>query len=170
MAVLCDRTIEELVTHKDLIVPYSITQLQPASYDVRLADIKGALSKEWATDANGVKTSITWWLDSKQFVLGSTIEKVCLPDDIVARIEGKSSLARLGIIVHTAGFIDPGFCGTLTLEITNLSDEAIPLKLNQLIAQIAFQTLDKPAARPYGHPSLGSHYQGQNGVTPSAHK
>lgn len=162
MTVLSDRTIEELVTNKDLIVPYSQEQLQPASYDVRLADIKGAVSKDRENDI--------WWLGPGQFVLGSTMEKVCLPDDIVARIEGKSSLARMGIIVHTAGFIDPGFCGTLTLEITNLSSDSVPLKRNQLIAQLAFQELDRPAARPYGHPSLGSHYQGQDGITPSVLK
>lgn len=164
MAVLSDRTIEELVTHNDLLCPYDQDQLQPASYDVRLADIENAHAIEKSNEGT------TWRLAPGQFVLGSTVEKICLPDDIVARIEGKSSLARLGIIVHTAGFIDPGFCGTLTLEITNLSKKYVPLKLNQLIAQIAFQTLDKPAARPYGHPALKSHYQGQLGITPSALK
>lgn len=163
MTVLSDRTIEELVTDKDLIVPYSQEQLQPASYDVKLADIQGL---HWV-NKDGLKT---WRLAAGRFVLGSTLEKVCLPDDIVARIEGKSSLARMGIIVHTAGFVDPGFCGTLTLEITNLSIDPVTLKENQLIAQLAFQELDRPAARPYGHPSLGSHYQGQDGITPSVLK
>jgi len=86
---------------------------------------------------------------------------------IVGRIEGKSSLARKGLIVHTAGFVDPGFNGQLVLEITNLSDEIFILKPGMRIAQIAFQFLDKPASKPYGHPELGSHYQDQVGVVES---
>jgi dCTP deaminase len=103
-----------------------------------------------------------------EFVLGRTLEWVKLPDDIVARIEGKSSLGRLGLIVHaTAGFVDPGFEGTLTLEITNLTRVPIKLYADRPIAQLSFMALDRPAERPYGHPDLGSHYQGQVEATAS---
>ena len=97
-----------------------------------------------------------------EFALGRTQEHVEIPDDIVARIEGKSSLGRLGLIVHaTAGFVDPGFKGTLTLEITNLTRVPIKLYAGLPIAQLSFMTLDAPAERPYGSPELGSHYQGR---------
>ena len=106
-----------------------------------------------------------------EFVLGRTLEYVELPDDVVARIEGKSSLGRLGLIVHaTAGFVDPGFSGTLTLEITNLT--RIPIKLwpGLPIAQLSFMALDRSAERPYGHPDLGSHYHGQLEATESRYE
>lgn len=103
-----------------------------------------------------------------EFVLGRTLEWVRLPDDVVARIEGKSSLGRLGLIVHaTAGFVDPGFEGTLTLEITNLTRIPIILWPGKPIAQLSFMALDRPAERPYGHPELGSHYQSQLDATES---
>lgn len=155
--ILNDEEIEAVVDAMDMIQPYTYEQLQPASYDVQLADIVGAVS---VGDGQ-------WIIKPKQFVLGSTIEKICLPDDLVARIEGKSSWARQGLIVHTAGFIDPGFCGTLTLEITNLSNHNISVQRGKLIAQVAFSRMTGKAKRPYGTPGLNSHYQGQNGVTPS---
>src|SRR4029079_7429880 len=90
--------------------------------------------------------------------------------DVVARIEGKSSLGRLGLIVHaTAGFVDPGFAGTLTLEITHLTRIPIILLPGKPIAQLSFMALDRPAERPYGHPELGSHYHGQVAATESPH-
>jgi dCTP deaminase len=106
-----------------------------------------------------------------EFVLGTTVEWVELPDDIVARIEGKSSLGRLGLIVHaTAGFVDPGFSGTLTLEITNLTRVPIVLWPRKPIAQLSFMALDRAAERPYGHPDLGSHYHGQVEATESRYE
>jgi dCTP deaminase len=103
-----------------------------------------------------------------EFCLGRTLEWVELPDDIVARIEGKSSIGRLGLIVHaTAGFCDPGWQGTLTLELNNLTRIPIKLYPGLPIAQLSFMTLDRPAARPYGSPELGSHYQGQRAATES---
>ena len=102
------------------------------------------------------------------FCLGRTHEWVELPDDVVARIEGKSSLGRLGLIVHaTAGFIDPGWKGTLTLELNNLTRVPIKLYPGLLIAQLSFMGLDRPAERPYGSKALGSHYQGQVAATES---
>ena len=106
-----------------------------------------------------------------EFVLGRTAEVVELPDDVVARIEGKSSLGRLGLIVHaTAGFVDPGFSGSLTLEITNFNSVPIVLRPGLPIAQLSFMTLDRPAERPYGHPDLGSHYHGQTEATESRYE
>jgi dCTP deaminase len=103
-----------------------------------------------------------------EFVLGRTLERVKIPEDVVARIEGKSSLGRLGLIVHaTAGFVDPGFEGTLTLEITNLTRVPIMLYAGLLIAQLSFMALDAPAEQPYGSAELGSHYQGQTAATES---
>ena len=106
-----------------------------------------------------------------EFCLGRTLEWVELPDDIVARIEGKSSLGRLGLIVHaTAGFCDPGWKGTLTLELNNLTRVPIKLYPGLPIAQLSFMTLDRPALRPYGSPELGSHYQGQRAATESRYE
>ena len=103
-----------------------------------------------------------------EFCLGRTMEWVELPDDVVARIEGKSSLGRLGLIVHaTAGFIDPGWKGTLTLELNNLTRVPIRLHPGLPIAQLSFMALDAPAEHPYGSPELGSHYQGQTAATES---
>lgn len=141
-----------------MIVPYAEEQLQPASYDLILDHI---------LDFEGNKYDF-YPMVPHEFVLGSTLELVNIPDFLVARIEGKSSLARQGLMVHTAGFIDPGFSGTLTLEITNHSGVVRDLRKGMRIAQLAFQELDRPAERPYGHPELKSHYQGQRGATPSA--
>jgi dCTP deaminase len=106
-----------------------------------------------------------------EFVLGRTDERVEVPDDIVCRIEGKSSIGRLGLVVHaTAGFVDPGFVGTLTLEITNFNSVPIVLRPGLPICQLSFMTLDRPAERPYGHPDLGSHYHGQTEATESRYR
>ena len=125
---------------------------------------------------------IVWWaikqepdesfvIHPGEFCLGRTLEWVELPDDIVARIEGKSSLGRLGLIVHaTAGFCDPGWRGTLTLELNNLTRVPIKLYPGLKIAQLSFMSLDAPALRPYGSPGLGSHYQGQRAATESRYQ
>src|SRR5205085_10619189 len=106
-----------------------------------------------------------------EFALGATLERVELPDHIVARVEGKSSLGRLGLIVRaTAGFCDPGWQGTLTLELNNLTRVPIKLYPGLLIAQLSFMALDRPAQRPYGSPELGSHYQGQRAATESRYE
>lgn len=158
MTVLSDTTIRDKANSVEtLIWPWSDEQLQPASYDLLLEDINGLF-----TDENPFII-----LQPGEFVLGSTKETVNLPSHIVGRIEGKSSWARKGIIIHTAGFVDPGFKGTLVLEITNLSQDPIELRKGIRIAQIAFQFLDKPSQKPYGHPDLGSHYQNQEGVVKS---
>ena len=103
-----------------------------------------------------------------EFVLGSTLERVTLPDDLVARLEGKSSLGRLGLLIHsTAGFIDPGWDGHVTLELSNVANLPITIYHEMKIGQISFMQLSEPTSRPYGSSSLGSKYQGQRGPTPS---
>ena len=151
--------------------------MQPASVDLRLGSSFRVFHnhRTSAIDLREPPTNLTEEISAEmfvihpgEFVLGVTEEYVELPDDIVARIEGKSSLGRLGLIVHaTAGFVDPGFKGTLTLEITNLTRVPIKLYPGILIAQLSFMTLDAPAERPYGSEALGSHYQGQTAATES---
>jgi len=103
-----------------------------------------------------------------EFVLGSTYEHVSLPDDIAARLEGKSSLGRLGLLTHsTAGFIDPGFQGHVTLELSNMATLPIKLWPGMKVGQLCFFQLSSPATHPYGSKEAGSHYQGQRGPTPS---
>ena len=103
-----------------------------------------------------------------EFVLGTTVERVTLPDDIVARLEGKSSLGRLGLLIHsTAGYVDPGWDGRLTLELSNVANLPIVLTPGMKIGQISFAQMTTPVDRPYGSPGLGSRYQGQEQTTPS---
>ena len=101
-------------------------------------------------------------------MLGSTLERIRLPDDLVARLEGKSSLGRLGLLIHsTAGFIDPGFDGHVTLELSNVANLPITIYYGMRIGQLSFVQLSEPAEFPYGADGLGSKYQGQAGPTPS---
>ncbi|MBI3689380.1 MAG: dCTP deaminase, partial [Mycolicibacterium aromaticivorans] len=103
-----------------------------------------------------------------EFVLGSTLECCTLPDDLAGRLEGKSSLGRLGLLTHsTAGFIDPGFSGHITLELSNVANLPITLWPGMKIGQLCLLRLTSPAANPYGSASVGSKYQGQRGPTPS---
>ena len=103
-----------------------------------------------------------------EFALGSIYEVVTLPDDVAARVEGKSSLGRLGLLTHaTAGFIDPGFSGHVTLELSNVATLPIKLWPGMKIGQLCFFRLSSPAEHPYGSALYGSHYQGQRGPTPS---
>ena len=101
-------------------------------------------------------------------MLGSTLERVGLPDDLVARLEGKSSLGRLGLLIHsTAGFIDPGWDGHVTLELSNVANLPITIYPEMKIGQLSFMQLSEPAQEPYGSSGLNSKYQGQRGPTPS---
>ncbi|HET9720897.1 MAG TPA: dCTP deaminase [Solirubrobacteraceae bacterium] len=181
MSVLSDATIRELVgAHRITIDPWEPSHVQPASVDLRLGDSFRVFHnhRTASIDLRNPPANLTeevvipageaFVIHPGEFALGRTLEYVELPDDIVARIEGKSSLGRLGLIVHaTAGFCDPGFRGTLTLELNNLTRVPILLYPGLPIAQLSFMTLDRPAARPYGSPGLGSHYQGQRAATES---
>lgn len=180
-SVLSDGTIRRLVGEGRIrIDPWDEGLIQPASLDLRLGDSFRVFHnhKITAIDLREPPTNLTeqikvsegeaFVIHPGEFCLGRTLEHVELPDDIVARIEGKSSLGRLGLIVHaTAGFCDPGWRGTLTLELANLTRVPIRLYPGLPIAQLSFMTLDAPALRPYGHESLASKYQGQVEATES---
>jgi dCTP deaminase len=180
-SVLSDGTIKRLVDEGRIrIEPWEPSLVQPASVDLRLGasfrvfhnhriaaiDLRDPPTN--LTERVAVEPGSSFVIHPGEFVLGVTEEFVAIPDDVVARIEGKSSLGRLGLIVHaTAGFVDPGFEGTLTLEITNLTRVPIKLYPGDLIAQLSFMALDQPAEVPYGSPELGSHYHGQVEATES---
>src|SRR3954447_6603211 len=178
--VLSDRTIRRLLDEGRIgIDPYDASLLQPSSVDVRVAryfrvfrnsrypyiNVKEA--QEDLTELVEVDGD-PFILHPGEFVLGSTLERVTLPDDLVARLEGKSSLGRLGLLIHsTAGFIDPGWDGHVTLELSNVANLPITIYHGMKIGQLSFMQPPEPAAAPYGSAPLGSKYQGQRGPTPS---
>jgi dCTP deaminase len=182
--VLSDGTIRRLVEEGRIkIEPWDPELVQPASVDLRLGDSFRVFHnhRTSAIDLREPPANLTeeiviggddaFVIHPGEFALGRTLEWVELPEDIVARIEGKSSIGRLGLIVHaTAGFCDPGWKGTLTLELNNLTRVPIKLYPGLLIAQLSFMTLDAPAERPYGSEALGSHYQGQVAATESRYE
>jgi dCTP deaminase len=183
-AVLSDATILELVdSGRITIEPWDPALVQPASVDLRLGDSFRVFHNHRAsaidlrdppsglTEEVAIGADESFVIHPGEFCLGRTLEWVELPDDVVARIEGKSSIGRLGLIVHaTAGFCDPGWKGTLTLELNNLTRIPIKLYPGLPIAQLSFMALDRPAVRPYGTPGLGSHYQGQRAATESRYE
>jgi dCTP deaminase len=183
-SVLSDGTIRQLIEDGRIrIDPYDESLIQPASVDLRLGDSFRVFHNHRAAaiDLREPPAGLTeevvigpenpFVIHPGEFCLGRTLEWVELPDDIVARIEGKSSIGRLGLIVHaTAGFCDPGWKGTLTLELNNLTRIPIKLYPGLLIAQLSFMALDRPAERPYGSKELGSHYQGQIAATESRYQ
>ena len=183
-AVLSDGTITRFVEEGRISIdPWDPGLVQPASVDLRLGDsfrvfhnyrtsaIDLRCPPENLTEEVVVPEGESFVIHPGEFCLGRTLEWVELGDDIVARIEGKSSLGRLGLIVHaTAGFCDPGWKGTLTLELNNLTRVPIKLYPGLEIAQLSFMMLDRPALRPYGSPDLGSHYQGQRAATASRYR
>jgi dCTP deaminase len=179
--VLSDRTIRRLLEEGRIgIEPYAEELLQPSSVDVRVdklfrvfrnsrypfIDVKQEM--EELTELVEVEPDEAFILHPGEFVLGSTLERITLPDDLVARLEGKSSLGRLGLLIHsTAGFIDPGWDGHVTLELSNVANLPITIYYGMKIGQLSFVQLSEPAEHPYGTGSLGSKYQGQAGPTPS---
>jgi len=148
--------------------------VQPSSVDLRLGDrirVFASTHRHSVVDLRAPSEDLTelvtleggqpFILHPHEFVLGITAERVRLPDDVVGRLEGKSSLGRLGLLIHsTAGFVDPGWNGRLTLELANILNLPITLYAGMLVAQISFQQLSAPVDRPYGSASLGSKYQG----------
>jgi dCTP deaminase len=179
--VLSDRTIRRLLEEGRIgIDPYAEELLQPSSVDVRVdrlfrvfrnsrypfIDVKQEM--EDLTELVEVDSEEAFILHPGEFVLGSTLERITLPDDLVARLEGKSSLGRLGLLIHsTAGFIDPGWDGHVTLELSNVANLPITIYYGMRIGQLSFVQLSEPAEYPYGTGGLGSKYQGQAGPTPS---
>jgi dCTP deaminase len=179
--LLSDRDIKAEVEAKRLgIDPYDESLVQPSSVDVRLdrmfrvfenhryPHIDPAEEQEDLTRLVETKDEEAFILHPGEFVLGSTYEVISLADDLAARLEGKSSLGRLGLLTHsTAGFIDPGFSGHVTLELSNVATLPIKLWPGMKIGQVCVFRLTSPAEHPYGSSVYGSRYQGQRGPTPS---
>lgn len=181
MTALSDRTIrEELAAGRIVIEPLADGAVQPASVDLRLdrsilvfrnnrvpyIDLRS--TNERLTEEVVIGDDDPFMLHPGEFVLGSTLERVEVPADLVARLEGKSSLGRVGLLIHsTAGYVDPGWKGRLTLELSNVSNLPITLYHRMKIGQISFLRLSAPAERLYGSAELGSKYQGQSDPTPS---
>jgi dCTP deaminase len=178
--VLSDRTIRRLLDEGRIgIAPFDEELVQPSSVDVRVdrffrvfhnarypfIDVKQPMDD--LTELVEIDSE-PFILHPGEFVLGSTLERIRLPDDLVARLEGKSSLGRLGLLIHsTAGFIDPGWDGHVTLELSNVANLPITIYYAMPIGQLSFVQLSEPAEAPYGTAVLGSKYQGQAGPTPS---
>lgn len=179
--ILSDRTIrEELAAGRIVVDPFDESALQPSSIDLRVdrffrvfrnhservIDVK--VDQEHLTELVEVGEGEPLILHPGEFVLGATLERVALSDDLVGRLEGKSSLGRLGLLIHTtAGFVDPGFDGFLTLELSNVANLPITVYPGMKIGQISFLRMTSPADHPYGSSVLGSKYQNQRGPTPS---
>ncbi|MFW6772968.1 dCTP deaminase [Nocardioides sp. CPCC 205120] len=179
--LLSDRDIQaEIEAGRVSLDPFEAAMVQPSSVDVRLdrffrvfdnhlhAHIDPAEDQPDLTREVEVTGDEPFILHPGEFVLGSTYEVVGLPDDVAARLEGKSSLGRLGLLTHsTAGFIDPGFAGHVTLELANVANLPIKLWPGMKIGQLCFFRLSSAAEHPYGSARYGSRYQGQRGPTPS---
>ena len=181
MAVLSDRDIRAaLQSGRVRIDPYDASCLQPSSVDLHLdADFRVFRNNRYAfidvrapqpdlTELVTIKEDEPFILHPTEFVLGQTLEWVELPDDLVGRIEGKSSLGRLGLLIHsTAGYVDPGWKGNLTLELSNVANLPIALYRGMKIGQISLYKMSSAVERPYGSRELGSKYQGQSTPTES---
>lgn len=182
MSVLSDRDIRAAVqAGRVRIDPWDAGCLQPSSVDLHLdrefrvfrnnrypyIDVRQ--SQPELTDLVTIGDDEPFILHPGEFVLGQTLEWVELPDDLVGRIEGKSSLGRLGLLIHsTAGYVDPGWKGNLTLELSDVANLPIALYFGMKIGQISFYQMSSPVERPYGSKELGSKYQGQSTPTESA--
>ena len=179
--ILSDRSIKEAIAAGRIVIePLGDGCIQPSSVDLHIdrlfrvfrnhtlghIDVKSDL--EELTELVEVGADDVFILHPGEFVLGSTAERVGVPDDLVGRLEGKSSLGRLGLLIHsTAGFIDAGWDGHITLELSNVANLPITLYPGMKIGQISFLQMTTPADQPYGTGTLGSKYKGQRGPTPS---
>ncbi|GAB2826230.1 MULTISPECIES: dCTP deaminase [Lentzea] len=171
---------KEVESGRLLLDPFDVGMVQPSSIDVRLdrffrvfnntkyTHIDPSVQQDDLTSLVETPEGEPFVLHPGEFVLGSTYEMVTLPDDLAGRLEGKSSLGRLGLLTHsTAGFIDPGFSGHITLELSNVANLPITLHPGMKIGQLCLFKLSSPAEHPYGSKQAGSRYQGQRGPTPS---
>lgn len=179
--ILADASIRAQVEAGRLLIePYDPSLVQPASVDVRLGrqfrvmrtnrltHIDPMTANDGLMDVVDVPDSEQFVLHPGEFALGHTAETFTLPDDLVGIVNGKSSLGRLGLQVHaTAGYVDPCFSGTIVLELSNVATLPIVLRPGMKVAQMVFSKMDRAAERPYGHPDLGSKYQGQSGAQES---
>jgi dCTP deaminase len=179
--VLSDRTIKEQLAEGRIVVdPLDPADIQPSSIDLHLGDdfqvfrnsrypyIDPSREQEGLMERVTATAEEPFVLHPGEFVLGTTVERIALPIDIVARLEGKSSLGRLGLLIHsTAGYVDPGWDGQITLELSNVANLPIVLRPGMKIGQVSFSLMTSPVDRPYGSEGLGSKYQHQKGASPS---
>jgi dCTP deaminase len=179
--ILSDRDIRAAIADGRIVIdPFSAESVQPSSVDLHLGNrfrvfrnsrypyIDVRIEQPDLTELVEISGDDPFILHPGEFVLGSTLERVALPDDLVARLEGKSSLGRLGLLIHsTAGYVDPGWEGTLTLELSNVANLPITLYHGMRIGQISFQRLSSPVEIGYGDERLGSRYRGQTDPTAS---
>jgi dCTP deaminase len=179
--ILSDRDIRaQIEAGRIVIEPFTPESVQPSSVDLHLANrfrvfrnsrypyIDVRIEQPELTELVEISGDDPFILHPGEFVLGSTLEKVALPDDLVARLEGKSSLGRLGLLIHsTAGYVDPGWEGNLTLELSNVANLPITLYHGMKIGQISFQRLSSPVEVGYGDERIGSKYRGQTDPTAS---
>ena len=179
--ILSDRSLREAISAGRIVIdPLDESCIQPSSIDLKVGtlfrvfrnhtagviDVKQDL--EELTELITIPDDGVFMLHPGEFVLGSTLERVGVPDDLVARVEGKSSLGRLGLLIHsTAGFVDAGFDGHITLELSNVASLPITIYPRMKIGQVSFMMMTTPADQPYGKGARGSKYQGQRGPTPS---
>jgi dCTP deaminase len=179
--ILSDRDLKiELESGRVVVEPLGTNAIQPSSIDLRIGrhfrifantrypyiDVRKPM--EGLTELVEVTGDEPFILHPGEFVLGTTLERVAIPDDLVGRLEGKSSLGRLGLLIHsTAGFVDAGFSGNLTLELSNVANLPITLYPGMKIGQISLFRMSSPAENPYGSNRLGSKYLDQVGPTPS---
>lgn len=165
MSILSDKSIKEKIEKKEIIInPYNEVDVQPSSIDLHLSNDLKTINGE----SINILDDEPYNLQAGEFILGSTKEWIEIPDDIVATVEGRSSIGRLGITAHiTAGYIDPGFKGNITLEIANISAKTFQLKNNMSLCQIVFHELTTKAQRPYGAKELNSKYQNSKGTIKS---
>lgn len=179
--ILSDRSIREALAEKRIVIdPFDESCLQPSSIDVRVSNLFRVFRNHTAgtidvkldlrelTELVEIPEDGVFMLHPGEFVLGSTLERIAISNDLVARVEGKSSLGRLGLLIHsTAGFIDAGFDGHITLELSNVANLPITIYPSMKIGQVSFMKMTTPADNPYGKGASGSKYQGQRGPTPS---
>ncbi len=179
--ILSDRSLrDEIAAGRIVIDPLDESCIQPSSIDIKVSNLFRVFRNHTAgiidvkqdtadmTELVEISDDGVFMLHPGEFVLGSTLERVGVPDDLVARVEGKSSLGRLGLLIHsTAGFVDAGFDGHITLELANVASLPITLYPGMKIGQVSFLRMTTPADLPYGKGASGSKYQGQRGPTPS---
>lgn len=180
--VLSDGSIRaEIEAGRIVLDPYEPSNIQPASIDVRCdklfrvfhngrhpyIDVRKPMDD--LTERVEIEGDQPFILHPGEFVLGQTLERLTVPNDLVARLEGKSSLGRLGLLIHsTAGFVDSGFTGNITLELSNVANLPITIYYGMPIGQLSFMRLDAPVEKPYGADGMASKYQGQAEPTPSS--
>jgi len=181
LVILSDRSIREaLAAGRIIIDPLDEQCIQPSSVDMKVSNLFRVFRNHTAsvidvkqnledlTELITIPMDGVFILHPGEFVLGSTLERLALPDDLVGRVEGKSSLGRLGLLIHsTAGFVDAGWDGHITLELSNVASLPITIYPGMKIGQVSFMQMTTPADRPYGKGASGSKYQGQRGPTPS---